>query len=121
MGTGSSRHFDSSAHGSGEEKDDHGGGQLYVSLKMENYNLKGDLVPHVYGSVPLVGSWDTSKALPLERESTSMWELSFVVPPNHETLDFKFLLKPKDNNVPCIEEEGINRQFMGVHCKGLQD
>ncbi|CAH1446970.1 unnamed protein product [Lactuca virosa] len=113
MGTGSSRHFDSSAHGSGEEKDDHGGGQLYVSLKMENYNLKGDLVPHVYGSVPLVGSWDTSKALPLERESTSMWELSFVVPPNHETLDFKFLLKPKDNNVPCIEEEGINRQFMG--------
>lgn len=65
MGTGSSRHFDSSAHGSGEEKDDHGGGQLYVSLKMENYNLKGDLVPHVYGSVPLVGSWDTSKAVSL--------------------------------------------------------
>ncbi|KAJ0682331.1 putative 6-phosphofructo-2-kinase, Fructose-2,6-bisphosphate 2-phosphatase [Helianthus annuus] len=51
--------------------------------------------------------------LPMERESTSTWELSFVVPPNHETLDFKFLLKPKYNNVPCIEEEGPNRQFMG--------
>ncbi|KAM0044708.1 putative 6-phosphofructo-2-kinase, Fructose-2,6-bisphosphate 2-phosphatase [Helianthus debilis subsp. tardiflorus] len=119
MGTGTSRNLDSSSHGSGEEKDDHHGGQLYVSLKMENYKVKGDLVPHVYGSVPLVGSWDTSKALPMERESTSMWELSFVVPPNHETLDFKFLLKPKYNNVPCIEEEGPNRQFMGGTLQGV--
>lgn len=64
MGTGSSKNLDSSTHGSGEEfKDDHGGGQLYVSLRMENYKLKGDLIPHVYGSVPLVGSWDTSKAV----------------------------------------------------------
>ncbi|KAL4558386.1 hypothetical protein LXL04_036585 [Taraxacum kok-saghyz] len=118
MGSGSSRHHDSSFHGGGEEKDDHGGGQLYVSLKMENYKLDGDLVPHVYGSVPLVGSWDTSKALPMERECTSMWELSFVAPPNHETLDFKFLLKPKDNNGPCIEEEGTNRQFMGGTLQG---
>ncbi|KAI7734616.1 hypothetical protein M8C21_025411 [Ambrosia artemisiifolia] len=117
MGSGSSRNLDSSSHGSG---DDHGGGQLYVSLKMEeNYNLKPDLVPHVYGSVPLVGSWDTSKALPMERESTSMWELSFVVPPNHETLDFKFLLMPKYNHVPCIEEEGPNRQFMGGTLQGV--
>ncbi|KAK9065951.1 hypothetical protein SSX86_015353 [Deinandra increscens subsp. villosa] len=119
MGSGSSKNLDTSSHGSGEEKDDHGGGQLYVSLKMENHKLKGDLVPHVYGSVPLVGSWDTSKALPMERESTSMWELSFVVPPNHETLDFKFLLKPKYNNVPCIEEEGSNRQFMGGKLQGV--
>nr|XP_043635601.1 6-phosphofructo-2-kinase/fructose-2,6-bisphosphatase-like isoform X1 [Erigeron canadensis] len=119
MGSGSSRNLDSSSHGSGEEKDiDHGGGQLYVSLKMENYKLKGDLVPHVYGSVPLVGSWDTSKALSMERESTSSWDLSFVVPPNHETLDFKFLLKPKYHNVPCIEEEGTNRQFMGGTLQG---
>lgn len=63
MGGGSSRNLDTSSHGSGEEKDDHGGGQLYVSLKMENYKIKGDVVPHVYGSVPLVGSWDTSKAV----------------------------------------------------------
>ncbi|KVH94107.1 6-phosphofructo-2-kinase [Cynara cardunculus var. scolymus] len=118
MGTGSSKNPDSSSHGSGEDKEDHGGGQLYVSLKMENYKLKGDLVPHVYGSVPLVGSWDASKALSMERESTSMWELSFVVPPNHETLDFKFLLKPKYNNVPCIVEEGTNRQFMGGTLQG---
>ncbi|KAJ9565358.1 hypothetical protein OSB04_001324, partial [Centaurea solstitialis] len=120
MGTGSSKNPDSSSHGTGEEeKDDHGGGgQLYVSLKMENYTIKGDLVPHVYGSVPLVGSWDPSKALPMERESTSMWELSFVVPPNHETLDFKFLLKPKYDHVPCIIEEGTNRQFMGGTLQG---
>nr|GEX18952.1 6-phosphofructo-2-kinase/fructose-2,6-bisphosphatase isoform X1 [Tanacetum cinerariifolium] len=102
MGGGTSKNVDSSSHGSGE---DHGGGD--------------DLVPHVYGSVPLVGSWDTSKALPMERESTAMWALSFVVPPNHETLDFKFLLKPKCNNVPCIEEEGANRQFMGGTLQGV--
>lgn len=108
MGTGASRNPDSSSHGS-EEREDQAGGQLYVSLKMENYKLKGELIPHVYGSVPLIGYWDSSKALSMERESALMWELSFVVPPNHETLDFKFLLKPKYNNAPCIVEEGSNR------------
>lgn len=48
-----------------EEGDRHEqeGEQLYVSLKMENRNLTGDLVPHVYGSFPLVASWDPSKAV----------------------------------------------------------
>ncbi|CAN1856214.1 FKFBP [Linum perenne] len=109
MGTGTSKDGDGVSHGSGTFDDDHAGGQLYVSLKMENYKLKGDIVPHVYGSVPLVGSWDPSNALCLERESASMWELSFVVPPNHETLDFKFLLKPKHGSSPCVIEEGPNR------------
>ncbi|KAK4376107.1 hypothetical protein RND71_006784 [Anisodus tanguticus] len=107
MGSGSSRHPD---------RED---GQLYVSLKMENYTkLKGELIPHVYGSVPLIGSWDSSKALPMERESTSMWELSFVVPPNHETLYFKFLLKPKYNHEPCIVEEGPNRLLIAGTLQG---
>ncbi|XP_061958846.1 6-phosphofructo-2-kinase/fructose-2,6-bisphosphatase-like isoform X1 [Populus nigra] len=110
MGTGLSKDADGSSHGNeGEENPDHAGGQLYVSLKMENYRLKAELIPHVYGSVPLVGSWDSSKALSMEPESASMWELSFVVPPNHETLDFKFLLKPKYSNSPCVVEEGPNR------------
>lgn len=43
--------------------DDGCGGQLYVSLKLRNVNLKTDLVPHVYGSVPLIGSWDSVKAV----------------------------------------------------------
>ncbi|KAL6200369.1 hypothetical protein ACLB2K_030151 [Fragaria x ananassa] len=124
MGTGAS----SSSHGGGDEPekeeeylDQGGGGQLYVSLKMENnYKLKkGELLPHVFGSVPLVGSWDSSKALSMERESTSMWELSFVVPPNHETLDFKFLLKSKYNsNALCVVEEGPNRQLIGGALQG---
>ncbi|KAM3307242.1 6-phosphofructo-2-kinase/fructose-2,6-bisphosphatase [Capsicum chacoense] len=119
MGTGSSKNPDSSSHGSSEDREDHGGGQLYVSLKMEKYKPKGELIPHVYGSVPLIGSWDSSKALPMERESTSMWELSFVVPPNHETLDFKFLLKPKYNNPePCIVEEGPNRVLIAGTLQG---
>ncbi|KAK3206573.1 hypothetical protein Dsin_020619 [Dipteronia sinensis] len=109
MGTGASRNADGGSHSGGEEREDQEGGQLYVSLKMEKYKLKGELVPHVYGSVPLVGSWDSSKALPMERDSASMWELSFVVPPNHETLDFKFLLKPNYSNEPCVVEEGSNR------------
>lgn len=29
-----------------------------------------------------------------------------------ETLDFKFLLKPKYNNAPCVVEEGSNRQLI---------
>ncbi|KAJ6670985.1 FRUCTOSE-26-BISPHOSPHATASE-RELATED [Salix viminalis] len=114
MDTGLSKDADGSSHGSeGEENLDHAGDQLYVSLKMENYRLKAELIPHVYGSVPLVGSWDSSKALSMEPESASMWELSFVVPPNHETLDFKFLLKPKYSNSPCVVEEGPNRLLTG--------
>ncbi|KAF7121285.1 hypothetical protein RHSIM_Rhsim13G0067500 [Rhododendron simsii] len=124
MGTGASRNPDSSSHGSeereGENLDQAGGEQLYVSLKMVNYKLQAadDVSPHVYGSAPLVGSWDPSKALSMERESTSMWELSFVVPPNHETLDFKFLLKPKYSNAPCVVEEGPNRQLTGGTLQG---
>lgn len=30
-----------------------------------------------------------------------------------ETLDFKFLLKPKDSDVPCFVEEGPSRQLIG--------
>ncbi|KNA11432.1 hypothetical protein SOVF_135300 [Spinacia oleracea] len=121
MGAGTSKNSDSTSHGDGdgEERDEYeGGGQLYVSLKMENYTLNADLLPHVFGSASLVGSWDSSRALPLERESTSMWQLSFVVPPNHETLDFKFLLRPKDSNNPCIIEEGPNRILSGGRLQG---
>ncbi|CAL5202550.1 unnamed protein product [Lathyrus oleraceus] len=109
MGTGSSKETDDGSEGSKDrlDDDDQSGRQLYVSLKMENHKLTAHLVPHV------VGSWESSKALPLERESVSMWELSFVVPPNHETLDFKFLLKPKDSDVPCFVEEGPSRQLIG--------
>ncbi|CAK8565957.1 unnamed protein product [Lathyrus sativus] len=114
MGTGSSKDTDGGSEGTKDTlDDDQSGRQLYVSLKMENHKLTAHLVPHVYGSVPLVGSWESSKALSMERESVSMWELSFVVPPNHETLDFKFLLKPKDSDVPCFVEEGPTRQLIG--------
>ncbi|VVA16546.1 PREDICTED: 6-phosphofructo-2-kinase/fructose-2 [Prunus dulcis] len=126
MGTGASKRTEDGWHGGEEPEEeeylDQGGGQLYVSLKMENnFKLKkGDLFPHVFGSVPLVGSWDSSKALSMERESASMWELSFVVPPNHETLDFKFLLRPKYSNAPSVVEEGPNRQLIGGALQGDQ-
>uniref|UniRef100_A0A452Y379 CBM20 domain-containing protein n=1 Tax=Aegilops tauschii subsp. strangulata TaxID=200361 RepID=A0A452Y379_AEGTS len=92
--------------------------QLYVSLKMENARIIGDLVPHVYGSEPIIGSWEPARALAMERELASMWELSFVVPPDHETLDFKFLLKPKDAETPCIIEEGPTRLLTGGMLEG---
>ncbi|GJM94704.1 hypothetical protein PR202_ga11376 [Eleusine coracana subsp. coracana] len=54
----------------------------------------------------------------MERELASMWELSFVVPPDHETLDFKFVLKPKEAAAPCIIEEGPMRHLTGGMLKG---
>lgn len=64
MGTGPSKSSDNSGHDSSDDREDQAGGQLYVSLKMENSRmLSGGLIPHVYGSVPLVGSWDSSKAV----------------------------------------------------------
>ncbi|KAK6145254.1 hypothetical protein DH2020_022074 [Rehmannia glutinosa] len=96
MGTGASKNPDSSSHGS-EEREDQAGGQLYVSLKMENYKLKGELIPHVYGSVPLVGSWDSSKAEGPNRQltggalrgdrRTTMFKLS------DEVLEYRVLIK----------------------------
>lgn len=62
MGTGHSKNNEEESNGRNESLE-HGGGQLYVSLKMEKNRLVGELVPHVYGSVPLVGSWDCSKAV----------------------------------------------------------
>ncbi|KAK7300916.1 hypothetical protein RJT34_11768 [Clitoria ternatea] len=90
-------------------------GLLYVSLKMENPNLTlaRDLLPHMSASSPPGPSWDPSKALSMERESASTWELSFVVPPNHEALEFKFLLKPMYVNSPCFVEEGPSRILIG--------
>ncbi|XP_010457873.1 PREDICTED: 6-phosphofructo-2-kinase/fructose-2,6-bisphosphatase isoform X1 [Camelina sativa] len=113
MGSGASKNSEDDDDGSNG-----GGGQLYVSLKMENSKVEGELTPHVYGSLSLIGSWDPSKALPMLRESASMSELSFVVPPDHETLDFKFLLKPKNRNTPCIVEEGENRLLIGGSLQG---
>ncbi|MCO5554898.1 hypothetical protein L7F22_008436 [Adiantum nelumboides] len=93
------------------------GSQLYVSLKMEvdptSCKRLGDVVPHVYGSAHLVGSWDPFKALAMERETTSTWEISFVAPSDHETLDFNFLLKPRHGTSPCIIEEGSKRLLSG--------
>jgi 6-phosphofructo-2-kinase/fructose-2,6-biphosphatase len=45
----------------------HGGAQLYVSLKMEKARIIGDLVPHVYGSEPIIGSWDPAHAVRTRR------------------------------------------------------
>jgi hypothetical protein len=61
MGSTVSRNTDSNHSGSYRED----GAQLYVSLKMENFKIKikGDLVPHVYGSERIIGSWDPSKAV----------------------------------------------------------
>ncbi|THU67926.1 hypothetical protein C4D60_Mb05t29860 [Musa balbisiana] len=55
MGTSASKNS-GSCHGGRE-------GQLYVSLKMENFKIRRDLIPHVYGSVPITGSWDFAKAV----------------------------------------------------------
>ncbi|KAG4989307.1 hypothetical protein JHK85_032290 [Glycine max] len=151
MGTGASKDAD---EGSKEERErlDHAGGQLYVSLKMENHKLTGDLVPHVYGSVPLVGSWDPSKAVILIPNLFFLWKESVALGNGFvaftmrrvsgievswqfcerngvceiegvfsflnnawisETLDFKFLLKPKDSNTPCFVEEGPSRLLVG--------
>ncbi|KAL5218880.1 hypothetical protein ABZP36_019564 [Zizania latifolia] len=86
--------------------------QLFVSIKLECPRLgELGLVPYLFGSHPVAGSWDPSKALPMEQEAASVWGLSCVVPSHHETLDFKFLLKPKVNISQCIFEEGPDRSL----------
>lgn len=42
----------------------------------------------------------------------------FILCWTSETLDFKFLLKPKYSNLPCLVEEGPNRQLIGGTLQG---
>ena len=74
MGTSGSKSIDGlgaeAAGGGGEAGEGgaaaeawHGGAQLYVSLRMENARISGDLVPHVFGSEPIIGSWDPARAV----------------------------------------------------------
>lgn len=88
------------------------GGQLFVALKLHKPDgqlMPLDAVPHVTGSIPIVGFWDTCKAIAMEGESSTVWELSFVVPSNHDVMEFKFVLKPVDNEYEGVFEEGPNR------------
>lgn len=88
------------------------GGQLFVALKLhkpDGQPMPLDAVPHVTGSMPIVGFWDPAKATAMEGESSTVWELSFVVPSDHETLEFKFVLKPVDKESHGVFEEGPNR------------
>ncbi|KAH9574664.1 hypothetical protein CY35_01G070400 [Sphagnum magellanicum] len=99
---------------SGTDSSSSGGSQLFVSLRLhckpDGETLPLGSVPYVMGSIPIVGLWEISKAVAMERESAEVWELSFVVPSDHESLEFKFVLKPMDDNeVPVIIEEGSNR------------
>ncbi|RZB80859.1 6-phosphofructo-2-kinase/fructose-2,6-bisphosphatase [Glycine soja] len=120
MGTGASKDAD---EGSKEERErlDHAGGQLYVSLKMENHKLTGDLVPHVYGSVPLVGSWDPSKALFMERESCQCGNLALLSHLITESVALgngfvAFTMRRvsgQHSNTPCFVEEGPSRLLVG--------
>ena len=61
MGGGASKN--SGISGGNEENLENAGGQLYVSLQMDCINHNRELIPHVYGSVPLIGHWDPSKAV----------------------------------------------------------
>lgn len=63
MGSGNSKSISSDGTGEGGYSSGGGGGQLYVSVKLESFNLKPLLVPHVYGSVPVIGSWESSQAV----------------------------------------------------------
>lgn len=52
-----------SVSGNGAENS---GGQLFVALKLhkpDGQHMPLDAVPHVTGSMPIVGLWDTAKAV----------------------------------------------------------
>eukprot|EP00897_Mesotaenium_endlicherianum_P002852 jgi/Mesen1/2595/ME000165S01857 len=95
--------------------DEDEGVQLYVTVKLhEVHQLPSGLFPYLYGAPSLIGAWDASKAVALVRESSTVWEVSFVVPARHDPVELKFLLKPPSgggDHLPCIPETGPTRIF----------
>ncbi|KAL2620363.1 hypothetical protein R1flu_000568 [Riccia fluitans] len=86
--------------------------QLLLCLKVhQNVDnvIPSDFSPYVTGSLPCLGNWNPAKAVALERETTSTWELSLVIPSHHDTLQFKYLLKPKDDREAYFLENGPKR------------
>ncbi|KAL3681536.1 hypothetical protein R1sor_024492 [Riccia sorocarpa] len=86
--------------------------QLLLSLKVhQNVDnvIPADFSPYVTGSLACLGNWNPAKAVALELETTSTWELSLVLPTNHDTLQFKYLLKAKDDKDTYFLEEGPKR------------
>eukprot|EP00898_Chlorokybus_atmophyticus_P008100 jgi/Chlat1/8291/Chrsp78S07733 len=70
----------------------------------------GQLLPHVSGDSTLLGLWDPTRAVPMEREGGS-WKLSFVISAN-QGLAFKFaLLDAARRNQPIVES-GPSRQIV---------
>jgi hypothetical protein len=50
------------------------GGHQYVSVKLESPRLAAlDLAPHLFGSHPVAGSWDLSKAVSIESPQVRMY------------------------------------------------
>lgn len=83
---------------------------LLIALQLQEVNqFPGGLVPHVYGELDFLGAWDPTKAVAMKHEDTTLWELSFVIPANHEPFQLRFLLKPKGVHHPYMPEEGPPR------------
>ncbi|KAI9429653.1 glycoside hydrolase superfamily, partial [Lactarius psammicola] len=62
----------------------------------------------VAGSVPQLGNWDPSNAIPLDPTNYPMWAATVYLPSN-TTFQFKFLRK--ESNGTVVWEPGPNRQY----------
>ncbi|CAM6124564.1 unnamed protein product [Calypogeia fissa] len=88
--------------------------QLYLSLKLnQSQSLPSDYAPYVTGSLDCLGAWNPSKSVALERETATLWELSFVVSANLDAVEYKYLLKRKQDKESYIIETGPNRVLNG--------
>ncbi|KAI5070234.1 hypothetical protein GOP47_0014577 [Adiantum capillus-veneris] len=85
-----------------------------VSIKLndEQQLLPAHLVPFVYGSSPLLGSWDPTKAIEMTQTEELTWELELAVPPQYEELEFNFLVRDLDGLTIWKIEEHQKRRLL---------
>ncbi|KAH7415185.1 hypothetical protein KP509_14G031600 [Ceratopteris richardii] len=102
----------------------------FVSIKLHDQQrqLPSQLAPFVYGSSPLLGSWDPDKAIKMRQASELLWEVELAIPPPHGELEFSFLVKHLDNpSLYGVEDHPkrlllpANRAYHSTTCAKFKD
>ncbi|MCO5603104.1 hypothetical protein L7F22_057249 [Adiantum nelumboides] len=85
---------------------------ISIKLHDQQQQLPAHLAPFVYGSSPLLGSWDPNKAVEMKQVEELKWELEMAVPPHYEELEFNFLVRDRNDAMIWKMEEHRKRMLL---------
>lgn len=86
---------------------------MSIELHDQQQQFPAHLALFLYGSSPLLGSWDPNRAIQINRVDEYLWNLELVIPACCENVEFNFLVKDHDNPTFQRAEEQDRRLLLG--------